>query len=1154
MPARGKIYAEIELRLDKLREGVSKSLSIFRGMGNRAVDLSQKDAKKMSVAWQAGFALISVYAFRASRLVRRAFGELTKTFATYEQSLANTQSVAQANTEELERMDEAARRVGATTRSTASEAANALYFLASAGFSAAESIAALDGVNALAIATQSELARTSETVAVTIRQYNLETSEATRIANTFTAAITNSLATMNKLTKAFEYVGPIAAGLGFSVEETTGALQVLFNKGFTGEKAGRGLRTILVNLADSTSVVNRKIQELGITFDLVNPVANTLAEIFDNLRQGGVDATNAASIFGKVSGVQLASLIANASDAEGGIIELTDAITGTNRAFEAMEIQMDTLQGSFDQFKNATEALEIQTGEGLEPILRSLVDTATEIIRTFAKLPSEILGTAAALFTVAGIVAGLGVGFAALNVLLGSMGISLTLLLGPIGVIIGGLLALTGVIGGTIIAIDKIEEVRLTNLKEEFSELAEETEVAKENMDDFVEAVDNFKRHVVLILEGPIEDAETLGKLIQGWADAYNLTYDQILRLIKADKAFSTLNAQVIHDLEEEIRLEKEKINVQVAAGEALTEIEIDHLNRLKAIRVALGLTADEEEKRQRNIREALSGLKVAFQRATEFQKLLGDQFDRNKFLLDAYHKSQKIMIEQGLKVESDEVQSLILLWDELQAVTENVFAEPTDTQKRIAASKAIENQFKIIAENEKIAIAFGQEYNAELELSNFILNKFGELLDDNFTLAGVGMQKLIKLWGKYIIPVEKANKLVETYQKKLEQLTFTEEELSQAARDRANIEAKGNEEALIAIKEYFDEVDRGIVQTKADKRAEMLDDWNNKIKALTASEEELVEIQRTASLKAVKGYKDAEDAVDEYYDALADKAKLQDIINNFKEVTDIVMQLADVINNAIQVSIDRLIEIEERALDEFIRIHELELQSALDAIDLREEAALIAAGVLEQTERERLQEAIDDAIATGDAIAQKEAEDALTRFDIQQTYQDERNQLEKDMAEERLARETKIANKIAQLKYQADIAAWVNDVLNSHVMAALATLQALTVGGPVAAAIVGIISGAAVTIVTANPPLPPPEFANSGIVPGSSFRGDQTKVMANAGELILDKGKQENIARKLSDNNDNKIIHIHNHTYLDGKEIAISSAKYYNNGKVKLT
>lgn len=1151
MPDRGKIYAEIVLRLDKLREGVKQSLSIFRGMGDRAEGLSKQSAKKMTAAWAAGFALLHLYANRASRAIRRAFTDLTKTFATYEQSLANTQSVAQANVEELGRMDEAARRVGATTRSTASQAANALYYLASAGFDAAESIAALDGVNALAIATQSELARTSETVAVTIRQYNLETSEATRIANTFTAAITNSLATMNKLTKAFEYVGPIAAGLGFSVEETTGALQVLFNKGFTGEKAGRGLRTILVNLADSTSVVNRKVQDLGITFDQVNPVANTLAEIFDNLRQGGVDATNAASIFGKVSGVQLAALIASASDAEGGIIELTEAITGTNRAFEAMEIQMDTLQGSFDQFRNAIEALEIQTGDGLEPVLRSLTDTATAMIRAFAKLPPEILGTGAAIFTLAGIGTALTVSFITLNTLLLAMGINLIALLPAIGLIIAGLIALTGTIGGLIIANKKLEEIRFNNLKEEFGELADETDKTTKEMNNFLDAADRLKRSADLIPQGTIKDAEILGRLIQNWADAYGLTYEEALRVAKQNEKFARQNAQIISDLEETILLEKEKFDAQVAAGEAITEIEIDHLRRLEAIRIQLGLTAEDEEKRERNIREALSSLKVAFQRATEYQKLLGDQFDRNKFLLDAYHKSQKIMIEQGILVEQAELQTLIALWEDLQNATSRVFAEPTDAQKIVEANEAIINQFKIIAENEKIAIAYEQEYNAELERSNFILDQFGELLEDNFTMAGTGLQYLMGLWGQYIIPIEKANKVVESYQQKLEQLTFTEEELSQAARDRANIEAEGNIEALEAIKEYFDEVDRGIVKTKADKRTDLLKDWNNKIKALTASEEELIEIQRQQALEAVEGYDDAIIAVNEYYDALSDKAKLQKLIDNFKQVSDIVIGFSNLINNAIQFSINRLIEEEERALEKFLEIHAIALQTQLDDIDAHEQAALETAGVLEQTERERLEQAVTDAIAAGDAIIQVEAEDALTRFDIQEQFQNERDLLEEEMEAKRIAREEDTARKLAQLQYQADLAAWGNQVLESIAASAMAILNTLALG-PVGLPFLPYIStlaGAQVVLVASQMP-EPPKFANSGIVPGSSFRGDQTQVMADAGELILDKSRQENIANQL---NDDRPIHIHNHMYLDGKEIATNSAKYFNNAKVKL-
>ena len=243
----GKIYAEIILKLDKLKASKDRAILMIKQFGSATRNVSvstEQDAKKMQAAWAAGYAVISAAAIRAARKVVSAFTDMVDVYAKFEQSLANTQSVARASAEELDAMEQAARRVGATTRSTASEAANALYYLASAGFTAKESIAALDGVNALAIATQSDLAKTSETVATVIKQYGLETGKATDIANTFTAAITSSLATMDKLAKSFEYVGPIAAGLGLTVEETTGALELLYNKGFSGENAGRGLRNI----------------------------------------------------------------------------------------------------------------------------------------------------------------------------------------------------------------------------------------------------------------------------------------------------------------------------------------------------------------------------------------------------------------------------------------------------------------------------------------------------------------------------------------------------------------------------------------------------------------------------------------------------------------------------------------------------------------------------------------------------------------------------------------------------------------------------------------------------------------------------------------------------------------------------------------------
>jgi len=86
---------------------------------------------------------------------------------------------------------------------------------------------------------------------------------------------------------------------------------------------------------------------------------------------------------------------------------------------------------------------------------------------------------------------------------------------------------------------------------------------------------------------------------------------------------------------------------------------------------------------------------------------------------------------------------------------------------------------------------------------------------------------------------------------------------------------------------------------------------------------------------------------------------------------------------------------------------------------------------------------------------------------------------------------------------------------------------------------------------IVESKPKAPKKFANSGIVPGSSYKGDSTAILANAGELILDRGKQNNIANQLQNNGGD--INITINSVLDGKIVATNSAKYYRNGAVRL-
>ena len=153
-------------------------------------------------------------------------------FARFEQSMQNTFSVMGATQSEMEMLKNVAKEMGETTRFSASQAADALYSLGSAGQNATQAAASLKGVLQLAGATGSDLAFTSSTISSTLSQFNLNADKAGHIADVFAKAIGKSQANMSKLTYSMKYVGPVASGLGISLESTTTALMQIYNTGY----------------------------------------------------------------------------------------------------------------------------------------------------------------------------------------------------------------------------------------------------------------------------------------------------------------------------------------------------------------------------------------------------------------------------------------------------------------------------------------------------------------------------------------------------------------------------------------------------------------------------------------------------------------------------------------------------------------------------------------------------------------------------------------------------------------------------------------------------------------------------------------------------------------------------------------------------------
>ncbi len=288
----------------------------------------------------------------------------------FEQSMANAGSVSSATAEELERMKNIAREMGAKTIFSASDAADALYYMASAGYKVDQMGMAIESTLNLASATQNDLAFTTDTVVASLNQFGLEADSAERVANVYASAIGYSQATLEKLGNSMSYVGPVAHSLGYSIEETTGALSVLYNAGYDGSMAGTSLRQAFVALMNPTTKAQKIFSELGLDLAKLDPTTNSFAGILDTLKESGISTAQAMEVFGARAGPGMLALLSVGGDA---VREMTDAVTGTNSANEMAAMQLNTLQGEYAELESQVEEIALQFGDILIPIIRELI-------------------------------------------------------------------------------------------------------------------------------------------------------------------------------------------------------------------------------------------------------------------------------------------------------------------------------------------------------------------------------------------------------------------------------------------------------------------------------------------------------------------------------------------------------------------------------------------------------------------------------------------------------------------------------------------------------------------------------------------------------------------------------------------------------------
>lgn len=339
-----------------------------------------------------------------------SFGACVSTAAAFEDQIAKVGAVSRASGAELKALEDKARELGASTQFTAVQVGQAEQYLAMAGFSVRENLAALPGVLNLAAATATDLGRAADISSDILGAFGLKASEMTRVADTLALTCAQANVDMELLGDTMKYVAPIARKAGLSLEETAAMAGLLGDVGIKGSQAGTTMKAMLGKLAAPSKEAAQLLQRLGVATkdaagNLRSPI-KVLGELTAKMQNlGSADQIEALKkIVGEEAMAGFSELL-NQAGGSGKLLEkINNLVNGTGTAAEMAARQNDTLAGSVRGMGSAWESLQISVGKIFLPIVRKVVDAITGLLRlldSFAQSPvgAAILKFAGALAT-----------------------------------------------------------------------------------------------------------------------------------------------------------------------------------------------------------------------------------------------------------------------------------------------------------------------------------------------------------------------------------------------------------------------------------------------------------------------------------------------------------------------------------------------------------------------------------------------------------------------------------------------------------------------------------------------------------------------------------------------------------------------------------
>lgn len=340
-----------------------------------------------------------------------------KTTADFDSAMSKVLAISGANEDQFEALRQKAIEMGAQTKFSATESAEAFTYMAMAGWDTEKMLEGIDGIMALSAADGLDLATTSDIVTDALTAFGLEASDAGHFADVLAQSASKSNTNVSMLGESFKYVAPIAGSMGYSVEDVGIALGLMANSGIKASQAGTALRQGLAQLIKPTDDAAAYMDKYNISLFDSEGNSKDLMTVMTDLRSsfGSVTvdmdkATEAAEAGDEAWAEYAASLPISAQEkltalttmfgvrampamlsiinaGEDDFNDLAGAIYNADgRAKEMADTMLNNLKGQITILKSNLETLAIQFGDLLIPYVSRFVEKLQQLILWFQNL------------------------------------------------------------------------------------------------------------------------------------------------------------------------------------------------------------------------------------------------------------------------------------------------------------------------------------------------------------------------------------------------------------------------------------------------------------------------------------------------------------------------------------------------------------------------------------------------------------------------------------------------------------------------------------------------------------------------------------------------------------------------------------------------